>query len=410
MFIKRVFARGSRGNGPVCGTMEATAIRSAILCFCVVSLFMPSEAVLGNEDEEIRRMLKDIAQAVDHPSGGPVSGRGDAIVIDEADGERNETHVEFRFKEHLSRSDVYDGAAGEKGALQVIYAVNRENSVSFNGYNATVQAVPPDAFYRMARLDFHPETFTRIHQSPVSRWLTGAAEHAPTVRLDLDSKGILRIESEGEFAGGTKEFMSVFLDTTKGYRLVAWEMRDENRKGRGSRERTAYKAEWQQTGSVWYIKEASFQYQSTEIAERDGEPKTFRREVKISVTHFLPNVPVEDSEFALHGLDLPYGTMIADDITGLNYKYGSGIRGTQKLEGPLVDADFVKRINNQARDDIANAGDADPNLAPPLAETGTQAQPGIFHVYVLLALAISTGFVALVIVARKRVRARDRRS
>jgi hypothetical protein len=224
------------------------------------------------------------------------------------------------------------------------------------------------------------------------------------VRLDLDSKGILRVENEGEFAAGTKEFMSVCLDTTKGYRLVAWEMRDENRKGRGSRERTAYTAEWRQTGSVWYIKEASFQYQSTEIDEPGGEPQTFRREVKISITRFLPNVPVEDSEFTLHGLNLPYGTMIADDIAGLNYKYGSGIRGTQKLEGPLVDADFVKRINSQARDELMNGDGADRNLAQPLAETGTRAYPGIFQVCVLVVLTVSTGCVALAIVLRRCVK------
>jgi hypothetical protein len=373
-----------------------------MVCLVVLVLLVPSRAAMVDKDGEARKALQDIVRAIEHPAGEPVSGTGDATVLDNTDGKDTEVRVSFRFKGSMSRSDVFDSAGGQNGKLQVIYAVNRENSVSFNGYNATVQAAPPPTFFRVARLDFHPETFTRIHQSPLSTWLAGTAQHAPALSLHLDPNGILHVEAEGEFAGGTRERMSVCLDTTKGYRLASWEMWNENEEGPGSSEKTTYTAQWQRAQDVWYIKEACLRYVSTERDGPDKKSKTFHHDITIAVTNFVPNASVEDAEFTLRGLDLPYGTMVVDDIAGLNYKYGSGIRGTQKLVGPLVEAEFAKNIQDQTGQGTTDVGGGNSRRTlPPEGESNSSARA--FRKYALLPL-VAIASLALLILVQKRVR------
>ena len=369
-------------------------------------MLIPSRALCANADAgaEARNTLKDIAGLVDHPSGSPVSGTGDAVVVEDRDGKRKESRVEFRFKENLSRSDVFDYIGGEKGALRIVYSTNQTNSVSYNGYNAVVQASPPAAFYRMPRMDFHPETFARVHENPISTWLTGMAEHAPALTINLDPNGVLHVEVRGEFEGGRrKEFHSVSLDSTKGYRLVGWELYNEDR---GTILKESYTADWQQTGSAWYIKEACIHHMDTREGKAGTKPKTSHLDVRMVVSNFVANAPLEDSEFTLTALKLPYGTLVSDEIVGVDYKYGSGVRGTQRLEEPLREAEFVKIINSEPDGNAisASTADRDGDRGGLLAETESPAHPYAIRTCLLLIVTICVGIVLLLGIVRQRVK------
>jgi hypothetical protein len=314
-------------------------LQSRITVFVAILIFLSSLAI-ANENEDSRDALRAIIDTIKSP-GYINSGSGSASVVIDENGKKIERILDFKFKDVISRSDAYKLSSGEKGDLDVIWAVNRKNSVVYNGSYAGIESTPPGQFHRQIGYDFHPETFYLIRDVPLETWLQGLADSAPTMSINLDNEGILHIYGEGKFEEDKNESTRIDLDTRKGYRLVYWDLKIKN--GDGSSSEAYYKAEWQKEGSQWYIGNAHYESNVIKYGE-DGKPKKFKYQKDIKVNDFAPNPEIQDTEFTLAALNIPHGTRIHDDIVGINYKYGSGAIGTENLEDPLLEAEFVKSI------------------------------------------------------------------
>jgi hypothetical protein len=300
----------------------------------------------ADDPEDQRAALRTIIESLRQRTPHYI-GAGSASVIIHENDQETERLLDFKFKDIMSRSDAYHLVNGQKADLEVLWSVNRDDSVTYNGYNAVLQNRPPSQFHREIGYDFHPETFNRIRQKPVWQILENILDGAAQINIRLEHNGILTISADYEFEDPTaSEKASIALDSTKEYALVFWEHHTNNLNGGGSSMDLTYRAEWDKFDNHWYLKQLDFQEDIKDAVSdsEDVQIESSSYQAHITIRQFSPEGQIDDSEFTLAGLHLPAGTLIVDDIAGTAYRYGTGLISTRQLEEALLEADFVKRV------------------------------------------------------------------
>ncbi|UCG47357.1 MAG: hypothetical protein JSU94_17925 [Phycisphaerales bacterium] len=404
-------AGGKTPSEPAVGALLATILWSVTACAVVAISSFTSSALGAGAEADSRDVLRALIETLRVSPGG-YAAAGSASVFVEEDGNRIQRTIDFRFKDTMSRSDAYSPSNGKKGDLQVIWSVNRENSVAYNGRYATVKKKPFGQFFRSIAYDFHPDTFNQIQGTPLADILENVLKGAAQVNADLDKNGILNISAEFRYKDHeAAEHIKIALDTRHGYVLQSWQHQTRNLNGIGSAMDAQYGAEWKMTDNRWYVSKARFEENHTSVVHRGEavEPKyvTYKAEVVVNDLVVDPEIP--DSDFTLVGLGLPHDTLVVDDVVGVTYKYGSGIRGTAELEGPLLETRFFRTIKRQtgARDvgQHSSAGRETIDDGKQASQTH-DAEPARKGLYIMVGIICLAGMVSAALLVFKSLRAR----
>lgn len=315
------------------------------VCLCVFLIFFFAKAALtaveiSKNSQELLYMVIESLKNVDHQK----MAKGIARVEDQWD-EDEERIIEFRFLQNLSRSDKYSIEDNKRGSREVVWSAGPRCYVGLNPYNAVVDSKVSRQFERTIGYDFHPETFLQIWGTPICEELETILK-APAGQVSIDmNNGILNIvyKYNNEF----EQHQTISLDCHKEYRPVFWQyILKYPRQPEENLMRKCH-IEWQKYRDSWFIssiRQEGKWYKCTD----DGQIVPYEKKIKCTIEEFDPDVRITESEFTLDGIGVPYGTPVIDDITGITYSFGSGLRATEKLEGPLFEAEFAKSIKSQA--------------------------------------------------------------
>jgi len=316
----------------------------AVFVFVLSTASSTAAQVQVDEPREMLRRLIQAIEAIENPE----TGRGSVLLkMHDYEGDR-EKIMDFVFKDRLSRSDRFAYASGRRGEREVCWAVGRKCSVVCNDFNAVVQVHPQKEFHRRFGYDFHPETFLCVLDDPLPEHLEALIKGPGNISIRFGNNSILHItasyKDEKIYACET-----ISIDAAKGYRPVSWKEIMEYPNQPERNKETNCEIEWQKYGSTWYVKSAEFKASWTSRPQADPpvKRKHYKRLVKLTVKEFHPDVEISDSEFTLEGLHLPQGMIVLDRVAGVHYRYGSGLRGIEELEEPLLQAEFAKSIEKQ---------------------------------------------------------------
>lgn len=236
------------------------------------------------------------------------SGRGKAKVkYSMGDSVIWKKVIDFRFKDRLSRSDIYRLDKNQKSNFHVIYSTHRHGALSWDGRLLRVKRGSHPALNRHLKNDLHPETFTRLYLRPIAKKLE-VFLRADYIDVNLDNQGILQITF---IYRKSKKEMKICFDTRKGYNLLSYSYATihDIDGDPGEKRDYSYQAEWAQYGeSQWYIKKAiknddQFDIHSVEILD------------------FQFDSDISDSDFTAQALNIPTGADVLDEDTGKRYKY-----------------------------------------------------------------------------------------
>ena len=218
----------------------------------------------------------------------------------------------FVFKGELSRTDKFEEKDGGSSERTVAWAMGPKVYVGCNPHNALIAVNPASEWYRQFGYDFHYDSFGRYNPNyslatSIQDLIDGPCE----MSVELDGN-LLKIVAEIR----ERDYKStLWLDKEKGFRPVFMELK--LREGYLERKRFS----WKQYDGFWYLnsgEEATWTWEDG--AKQPTDPNS-KREVVIK--KFSPNVDVGDSEFTLDGLNIPQGMVVADRVTGVDYRYGS---------------------------------------------------------------------------------------
>ena len=261
------------------------------------------------QSKDVIRSLIEVFKSTQYDYGGIGTARIKVGPTGDFFGDKTEERmIQFKFKDNLSRSDYHYLNEEKEKEFVCTWSIHRKGALGYTGGLLTLRKKPRAQFERQFGFDFHPETFSKLcgfrmdAATLLERLLT-----ADKITTNLDDKGILHISFFRESANGGYKFS---FDTTKGYRVVSWEIdKDVRIREQTRRQKGSYKAEWANyDGEGWYVKKALYKINNKTI------------EVEITDFRFNPNIP--DSEFTADGLNIPIRTDVFDQVLGINYQYG----------------------------------------------------------------------------------------
>lgn len=291
-----------------------------------LSAIMAASAFASEASEETVSAYKAVIEAV-KAIQHPMTGRGSAISEMYSRSRKissSKKILDFIFKGEQTRSTRFGMKEGKRDKAEVVWAEGKKSAVVHNYRTnyASVQRKPALQFH-YERYNFNPRAFMKFHASKsLEVYLQRVLDGPATLSTITDSKGVLHLINDYKDPN-THQHSVVFVDPSKGYRLVGGLSINE-RFDRPERNHTDFlDIQWKKYESSWYIKAATYtSYAGINSPEDKSSLKrdNLIRSIAIKVTDFHPNVEVNDSEFTVEGLELPAGTLVIDKVSGKKYR------------------------------------------------------------------------------------------
>jgi hypothetical protein len=289
----------------------------AILLFSVLA-FMAPPTFASEASKETVATFKAVIKAVKairHPSTGSGSAISE-MYMQRRKEPSSKKILDFVFKNEQSRTTRFSMKEGKRDKPEVVWAVGKERSVVHN-YSTNYVSIQrnPILQFHYEHYNFNPRAFMEYHKRvPLAVHLQRVLDGPATLSTKTDGKGILHLIADYKDPN-THQHSVIFIDPTKGYRLVGGLDMTE-RFDRPERSHTDFiDIQWHKYESCWYIKSATYTsytgVHSTQDKTSLGQDHLIRS-IAIKITDFHPNVKVDDSEFTLKGLGLPPGIRVID--------------------------------------------------------------------------------------------------
>jgi hypothetical protein len=315
----------------------------------LIALYVTISIVSAESDKyNAREILPDIIETLNKIEN-PVSGKGIASLKKNSNGLIEEGQINFIFKDEMSRTDVYSVSDSEnKGERVKGWIRGTKYSVLYNDHSATIKATPSSAFDRRVGNDFHPNTYLQLEtvDRSIAAFLDRASKSKSIIEINQD-EDILEINMNYE---GEKqhEHFALSVDTAKEFRPVYFKQAFEYPENPEENGLYTCRYEWKKYGSDWYI--SSIRQNSEGMGgsfdAETGTSEKYRvtKNIEIFIQEFVPNAEIDEKEFTLSGLNLKPGTLIKDQIAGLDYYLGSEMPNPAKLKAFFENAKFPRKI------------------------------------------------------------------
>ena len=274
-----------------------------------------------DDPNAVMKMLLSAVKAIEQPA----TGRGTATMKIENIGapfEGKDLTVDFAFKDHKSRVDIFESEAEGRGSR--LQAIARSDKGFLNVLQHEVFVDRLEFYPDNVGQDFHPDTFfTFLGGMRLVDWFEYQLDppEPRVISVELDDDGVLRFsvrihvvlpKRPGRAAKEYDAEDTITFDTQEGLRPVSFEIRVKYSDGSWYARRA--NLQWAKFGSAWYV--SAF--------ECENLPSNHRHTVG-TVKKFSPNVEVSDKEFTLDGMDVPDGMRVNDKIAGVHYRYTAPI-------------------------------------------------------------------------------------
>ena len=278
--------------------------------------------------------------------------------------------VEFSFSGQKRRCDFFETTDGSKGDRRSCYTLT-DRFVRFRkGDRGYVSINPLGSVGLKHRLgmDFHPVTFYEVHGLGVGGQIDGFVsdlrEGRATCSMTVDSNDVIRGTYRRNFDDPRKVATTRFaVDASDGFHLLEWDAAHENVNGMGSSMWWRQELKWKKYDGAWYVQEASFESRFTAAASKpEAKLGEGGSHAKVKILEFTPNAEVKDAEFDIGSLGIPAGALVADEITGLTYRYGGRPLSAEGLGEALEGSALSQRY--------AAAGSSEPPAEDKEAKTG----------------------------------------
>ena len=249
----------------------------------------------------------------------PVTGKGTAFV--DMYNRNNpmltmKRIIDFKFKENLSRSNIFYVKEEQREGPETIWAVGKENAFSYSQHSSTIQSQPQAQFYHKIGYDFNPSTFMLYRSESLAETFETILKNATlgTLSSKIDDKGILHLSTDYRNKI-IHQHTTVSVDPNMGYRLLRF-FHITERFDIPERSHTDFsEIQWDKYDSSWYVKAAKqASYDGVHSLEEISSlgPDIISNSSSFKIVEFHPNVEISDSEFTLEGLNLPSGTLIIE--------------------------------------------------------------------------------------------------
>ena len=273
------------------------------------------------ETENPKAVWQEVLTAV-KAIKNPTCGKGSALVSFTGrmgDPEIRLAIVDFEFKDDLSRSEMFlTTDNGEKGKRGTVWVQGKEYAIVYNPFMVALEPKPIRQFYRKVGYDFHADTFSRLSNHPVSFLLERRANGPGTFSAERVGNSILNLVGRYEDPN-QRVYHLLSFDISEEYRLIFAKDNIEFLNDHKKDINETHTIEWAKYGSEWYIKSAKLEcvYWDKDI----NAPTTGT--IEVVIRNFDPNAIIDTNDFKLEGLGIPKGTLIRDQISNRQYKYGS---------------------------------------------------------------------------------------
>jgi len=228
--------------------------------------------------------------------------------------------------------------------------------------------------------------------------------------MKINDDGIIEIEYVHRF-NDPKDSGNVkyVIDTSHGYHLVSYE--GSQKKANGQSHWYKQELKWKKYGPTRYVSEASFEgrWTSSISGSNDVQNKSSLK-VKVEIVDFEPNSKIDASEFEIEAMEIPLGTRVEDEITGLTYRYGGEIVTEKELARALEESELSRsdlpKVTSNSSDSSGTNGESKTSRedevpeSPNLVDESTGNQGG--YVWYALGGAFLVVVVGYVIYKRAR--------
>jgi len=289
---------------------------------------LESKSPNGEVNRELE-ILESICEAYQKQKDSFGQGQGVANVVVESsyEGGREEHNtVEFKYRESLSRYDLY--LCDENGTKRLLHkkAVTPRVEIWTNGEDAIVEK-PGLAVETMFGKNMHPSMFNSFYGQSLELWLNGVLkagqEGRALVGVEIDKEGYLRLtETMLEENESDSIVAELVIDTKDGFRIISGKCSSIYESGR--KDLRNYEVEWVKKEGQWYVKTAKYGFELR--YNEEGEWKTINKTTSVEIVKHEVVDNIDESEFSLAGM-VEEGVYVRDKLAGLAYTYRKGRDG-----------------------------------------------------------------------------------